>query len=161
MAEISYTGIIVSETDSKGNITMANDVFQEVAGYTEDELVGANHNLVRHDDMPRACFKLVWDTIKTGKEIRAYVINQAKNGDHYWVLAHITPIDGGYHAERVAPSPTVINDIIAPLYKQMRDKEKEMNCSNESMEASTQMLVDVLTEKGLSYDELINALAGM
>jgi hypothetical protein len=89
------------------------------------------------------------------------VINQAKSGDHYWVLAHITPIDGGYHAERVAPNPTVINDIVAPLYKQMRDKEKEMNCSNESMEASTQILLDVLTEKGLSYDELIDALAGM
>jgi PAS domain S-box-containing protein len=161
MAEISYTGTIVSETDSKGNITMANDVFMEVAGYSESELVGANHNIVRHDDMPRACFNLVWDTIKTGKEIRAYVINQAKNGDHYWVLAHITSIDGGYHAERVAPNPTVINDIVAPLYKQMRDKEKEMNCSNESMEASTQILLDVLTEKGLSYDELIDALAGM
>ena len=159
MAEITYTGTIISDTDKKGIITQANDVFQEVAGYTEGELLGANHNIVRHEDMPRACFKLVWDTIRSGKEIRAFVINKAKNGDHYWVLAHITPTADGYHAERVAPDAATIKDVVAPLYKQMRDKEKEMNYSNEGMEAATQILLDVLTEKGLSYDELIDALA--
>ena len=159
MAEITYTGTIISDTDKKGIITQANDVFREVAGYTEDELLGANHNIVRHDDMPRACFKLVWDTIRSGKEIRAFVINKAKNGDHYWVIAHITPTADGYHAERVAPDAATINDVVAPLYKQMRDKEKEMNYSNEGMEAATQILLDVLTDKGLSYDELIDALA--
>ena len=159
MAEITYTGTIISETDKKGIITQANDVFQEVAGYTEDELLGANHNIVRHDDMPRACFKLVWDTIRSGKEIRAFVINKAKNGDHYWVLAQITPTADGYHAERVAPDAATIKDVVAPLYKQMRDKEKEMNYSNEGMEAATQILLDVLADKGLSYDELIDALA--
>ena len=161
MAEISYTGTIVSETDEKGIITQANDVFQEVAGYTESELIGANHNIVRHPDMPRAAFNLVWSTIKAGKEISAYVINKAKNGDHYWVLATVTPIAGGYRAVRVPPNPTVVNDVIAPLYKQMRDKEKEMDYSNEGMEAATQILLDVLADKGLSYDELINALARM
>jgi len=158
MAEITFTGKIISDTDKKGNITLANDVFQQVAGYTEEELIGANHNIVRHDDMPRACFKLVWDTIRTGKDIRAFVINKAKNGDHYWVLAHITPTADGYHAERIAPDAATIKDVIAPLYKQMRDKEKEMNYSNEGMEAATQILLDVLAEKGLSYDELIDAL---
>ena len=74
------------------------------------------------------------------------------------MLATVTPTADGYHAERIAPNPTVVNDVIAPLYKQMRDKEREMNFSNEGMEASTQILLDVLTEKGLSYDELINAL---
>jgi len=158
MAEITFTEKIISDTDKKGNITLANDVFQQVAGYTEEELIGANHNIVRHDDMPRACFKLVWDTIRTGKDIRAFVINKAKNGDHYWVLAHITPTADGYHAERIAPDATTIKDVIAPLYKQMRDTEKEMNCSNEGMEAATQILLDVLADKGLSYDELIDAL---
>lgn len=161
MAEITYTGTIVSDTDKNGIITQANDVFQKVAGYTESELVGANHNIVRHPDMPRACFNLVWSTIKTGKEIRAFVINQAKNGDHYWVLATITPTADGYHAERVAPNSATINDVVAPLYKQMRDKEAEMDYSNEGMEAATQILLDVLAEKGLSYDELIDALAAM
>ena len=161
MAEITYTGTIVSETDKNGIITLANDVFQEVAGYTESELVGANHNIVRHPDMPRACFNLVWSTIKTGKEIRAYVINKAKNGDHYWVLATVTPTADGYRAERIAPNPTVINDVIAPLYKQMRDKEAETNYDDAGMEASTRILLDVLEEKGVSYDELINTLARM
>ena len=161
MAEITYTGTIVSETDKNGIITQANDVFQEVAGYTESELVGANHNIVRHPDMPRACFNLVWSTIKTGKEIRAYVINKAKNGDHYWVLATVTPTADGYRAERIAPNPTVINDVIAPLYKQMRDKEAETNYDDAGMEASTRILLDVLEEKGMSYDELINALSRM
>ncbi len=124
MAEITYSGTIISDTDKKGIITAANDVFQEVAGYSENELVGANHNIVRHDDMPRACFKLVWDTIASGKEIRAYVINKAKNGDHYWVLATVTPTSDGYHAERVAPKPAIVKDVIAPLYKQMRDIER-------------------------------------
>jgi PAS domain S-box-containing protein len=159
MAERTFTGKIISETDKNGIITMANDVFQEVAMYSEDELVGANHNLVRHDDMPRAAFNLVWSTIKTGKEIRAFVINKAKNGDHYWVLAHITPTADGYHAERTAPDPAIVNDVIAPLYKTMRDKEAEFNFSNEGMEASTQILLDVLADKGVSYDELINSIA--
>ena len=158
MAEIKYTGTIVSETDKKGNITLANDVFQKVAGYTEEELVGANHNIVRHEDMPRACFKLVWDTLKSGKTIRAYVINKAKNGDYYWVLGDFKATANGYHADRIAPNPTVVKDVIAPLYKKMRDKEKEMNYSNAGMEAATQILLDILAEKGLTYDELINAL---
>ena len=161
MAEITYTGTIVSETDKNGIITQANDVFQEVAGYTESELVGANHNIVRHPDMPRAAFNLVWSTIKSGKEIRAYVINKAKNGDHYWVLATVTPTADGYRAERVAPNPTVVNDVIAPLYKQMRDKEAETDYDDAGMEASTRILLDVLEEKGMSYDELINTLARM
>jgi PAS domain S-box-containing protein len=159
MAERTFTGKIISDTDKNGIITMANDVFQEVAMYSEDELVGANHNIVRHDDMPRACFNLVWSTIKSGKEIRAFVINKAKNGDHYWVLAHVTPTADGYHAERTAPDPATVKDVIAPLYKQMRDKEAEFNFSNEGMDAATQMLMDVLAEKGVSYDELINSIA--
>ncbi len=158
MAEITYSGTIISDTDKKGIITAANDVFQEVAGYSESELVGANHNIVRHDDMPRAAFKLEWDTIASGKEIRAYVINKAKNGDHYWVLATVTPTGDGYHAERIAPSPAIVKDVIAPLYKQMRDIERDANFSNEGMEASTKVLLDLLADKGVSYDELINSL---
>jgi len=159
MAEISYTGTIISETDKNGIITQANDVFQEVAGYTESELIGANHNLVRHPDMPRAVFNLVWSTIKAGNPIRGFVINKAKNGDHYWVLATVTPTADGYRAERVAPDAATINDVVAPLYKAMRDKEAETNFDDAGMEASTKILLDVLADKGLSYDELINALA--
>jgi PAS domain S-box-containing protein len=72
-------------------ITYANQVFVRVAGYSEQELPGQAHNLIRHSDMPRCVIKLLWVTISQGNEIFAYVINLSRNGDHYWVLAHVTP----------------------------------------------------------------------
>jgi len=83
--------VIVSKTDLKGRITYANRVFQRVAGYGEAELMGAPHSIVRHPAMPRCVFKLLWDTLEAKQEIFAYVINRARNGDHYWVFAHVTP----------------------------------------------------------------------
>ena len=83
--------IIVSKTDLKGIITYANRTFLEVAMYSEDEVLGQPHSLIRHPDMPRCVFKLLWDTIQGGEEIFAYVKNMAKNGDYYWVFAHVTP----------------------------------------------------------------------
>lgn len=81
---------IVSKTDLKGNITYANDLFIEISGYTEKELIGAPHNILRHKDMPRAVFKLLWDKIQKGEEIFAYVKNRAKSGKYYWVHAYVT-----------------------------------------------------------------------
>jgi PAS domain S-box-containing protein len=80
---------ILSETDEKGFITFASQSLCEVAGYTQEELIGANHNIVRHPDMPRAAFKLVWDSIKTKGFWRGLVKNRAKSGDFYWVEAMI------------------------------------------------------------------------
>ena len=75
--------IIVSKTDTKGIITYANKIFLDIAGYTEDEVLGKPHNMIRHPDMPRCIFELLWQTIQQKKEIFAYVVNMAKNGDHY------------------------------------------------------------------------------
>ena len=83
--------IIVSKTDPKGRLTYVNDVFCKVGLYSEDELVGQPHSIVRHPDMPRSIFALLWERIRAGREIFAYVKNMAKNGDYYWVLAHVTP----------------------------------------------------------------------
>ena len=83
--------LIVSKTDAQGRITYCNDVFIRISGYTERELLGAPHSLIRHPDMPRAVFKLLWDTIASGEECFAYVVNRAKSGDHYLVRAHLTP----------------------------------------------------------------------
>ena len=108
--------IIVTKTDRKGLITYANDVFQRVSGYSEEELIGQQHNIIRHPDMPRCVFKLLWDTIEGGKEIFAYVVNLSKNGNHYWVLAHVTPtFDAGgriigYHSNRRKPRPEAVRD---------------------------------------------------
>jgi aerotaxis receptor len=83
---------LVSSTDTKGVIAVANEAFCKIAGYTEQELVGQAQNIVRHPDMPSAVFKMLWDTIKQGKPWRGVVKNRCKNGDHYWVDAYITPM---------------------------------------------------------------------
>ena len=152
--------IIVSKTDLKGRITYANQVFQQVAGYTEEELLGVPHSIVRHPDMPRCVFKLLWDTIEAGQEIFAYVINRAKNGDHYWVFAHVTPSFDeqgniiGYHSSRRVPRREAI-EAITPIYKALLDKEAEFENRKEGMAASFQVVVDLLTSKGIGYDEFV------
>ena len=87
--EVSDTQTIISTTDLQGNITYANPYFVEVSGFTEDELMGAPQNILRHPDMPKAAFADMWKTIKTGKPWTGMVKNRRKNGDHYWVLAKI------------------------------------------------------------------------
>jgi PAS domain S-box-containing protein len=162
--ELDWSGVIISETDLLGNITMANDVFQQVAAYSETELIGAPHNILRHPDMPRCVFKLLWDTIKTGKSISAYVVNRTKNGDGYWVLATVTPKKDdsgkiiGYRSERVVPKKSVVEEVIKPLYRSLLEEEKKVG-GNAGMESSFNMVVSLLKEKGISYDELIASLA--
>ncbi|HEO98351.1 MAG TPA: PAS domain S-box protein [Epsilonproteobacteria bacterium] len=121
-------GLIVSSTDLKGIITYANRKFCEIAGYSRGELVGKNHNIVRHPDMPKAAFQELWDTLKSGKEWTGVVKNLRKDGKYYWVYSHITPIekDGqviGYTAARRPASQTEINEVI-PIYKDLLEKEK-------------------------------------
>src|SRR5687767_7833458 len=82
---------IVSKTDLKGKITYVNPYFIEVSGFTEDELLGAPHNLVRHPDMPPEAFADLWDTLKAGLPWTGLVKNRRKDGDHYWVQANVTP----------------------------------------------------------------------
>ena len=83
--------LIVTKTKLKGHITYANDVFLRLSKYSPKEVIGAPHSLIRHPDMPRCIFKLLWDTIQAKKEIFAYVVNLASDGDHHWVFAHVTP----------------------------------------------------------------------
>ncbi len=84
--------IIVSRTDPKGIITYANDAFVEISGFSQEELIGKNHNLVRHPDMPSWAFADLWQTVQGGRPWRGIVKNRAKNGDHYWVRATVSPI---------------------------------------------------------------------
>lgn len=82
---------IVSKTDLQGIITYGNRIFIEFSGYTEAELLGSQHNIIRHPDMPRGVFKFLWDTLHAEKECCAYVKNMAKDGSFYWVFANVTP----------------------------------------------------------------------
>lgn len=156
--------IIVSKTDLKGRITYANRVFQRVAQYTEAELLGKAHNIVRHPDMPRCVFKYLWDTIEAGNEIFAYVLNRCKSGDHYWVFAHITPTfdDQGriisYHSNRRVPSRAGINKI-KPIYDLLLKEEQKYRTPREQYEASLPILVNFLNQAGMAYEEFVFTLA--
>ena len=100
---LSDNELFFSTTDRKGVITAGNQVFERVSGYPLDDLIGRAHNIVRHPDMPRAVFALLWDTIEAGLPVAAYVKNLAADGAYYWVLASVVPITGGYLSVRLAP----------------------------------------------------------
>jgi len=152
--------IIVSKTDLKGIITYANRTFLNVAGYTEEEILGKPHNIIRHPDMPRCVFKLLWDTIESGSEIFAYVKNMAKNGDHYWVFAHVTPtFDSrgniiGYHSNRRCPQRHQVQTFDG-LYQQLLAEEKRHADWREGMAAAGAMLQSVVDQKQVTYGEFI------
>ncbi|MEJ5912999.1 methyl-accepting chemotaxis protein [Pseudokineococcus sp. 1T1Z-3] len=122
--------LIVTKTDAKGHITYANTTFLQIGAFEEHEVIGKPHNLVRHPDMPRAVFKLLWETIASRQEIFAYVLNLAADGAHYWVLAHVTPsfaADGtlvGYHSNRRSPDRGALTRI-KPLYAQLCAEEAQ------------------------------------
>lgn len=157
--------IIVSKTDLKGKITYCNEVFRRVAGYGEDELLGQPHNLIRHPDMPRCVFQLLWETIQDGREIFAYVLNMAKNGDHYWVLAHVTPsFDAtgqviGYHSNRRYPERSAIQTI-EPVYAALKAEEERHSSVKKGMAAGRRLLEARLEELGMDYDTLVFSLSG-
>lgn len=153
---------IVSMTDLKGRITYGNRTFIEFSGYSEAELIGTQHNIIRHPDMPRAVFQLLWDKIQSGNECFAYVKNMSKDGGFYWVFTNVTPnFDPkgnitGYLSIRRKPRMSGIQTVEG-LYAAMLAEEKKVGAAN-AIAASTKILVDVLTEKGLSYDELVLAI---
>lgn len=113
--------IIVSQTDEKGIVTFANADFCKIAGYKLDELVGKQHNIVRHQDMPKWAFEDLWKTVKSGKIWKGIVKNRTKDGNYYWVNATVFPskdVDGSirYISVRVKPTKDEIQNA-ENLYK--------------------------------------------
>lgn len=155
--------IIVSKTDTHGRLTYVNDVFIEISGFSEIELLGQQHSIIRNPEMPRCVFKLLWDTIKTGKEIFAYVNNRSKNGDNYWVFAHVTPsFDASrqiieYHSNRRVPKAAALN-VIKPLYGQLLEIEARAADRKIGMNDAHKALLDMLADKKVAYDEFVFAL---
>jgi PAS domain S-box-containing protein len=152
---------IVSKTDPKGIIEYGNDYFVEISGYKESELIGHPHNMIRHPDMPKVIFKMMWDRIKNKHNILAVVKNRAKDGRHYWVITDFEPKTDkitneivNYTAYRKAAPDSVIN-AIEPIYKKLVEIENESG-----IEGSEKYLRGYLEEKGKSYDEFINDLVG-
>lgn len=153
---------IVSKTDLKGRISYGNRIFIEFSGWTEQELLGAQHNIIRHPDMPRAVFKLLWDTIQDKRECNAYVKNMAKDGSFYWVFANVTPSfdkEGnviGFFSVRRKPKASAVKTA-TDLYRSMLEAEQRAG-ARDAISASTKILTNLLTEKGMSYDELVLAI---
>ncbi|MBK5957069.1 chemotaxis protein [Rhodoplanes elegans] len=154
--------LIVSKTDLKGRITYANKVFCDICGYGVAELMGQPHSIIRHPDMPRAVFKLLWDTIQDGREVFAYVKNMAKNGDHYWVFAHVTPSFDenrrivGYHSNRRVPERGAV-EAVAPLYAEVLREEVRHSNGKDALAAGYRRLLDFVDAQGMPYDELVFA----
>ena len=149
---------IVSKTDLKGKITYCNQPFLKIVGATQEQLLHKPHNIIRHPDMPRVVFKLLWDRIKAKQEIFAFVKNKSFDGGFYWVFANVTASLGangeiiGYYSVRRKPNQDGVK-FIEGVYKQLLEAEK-----SGGMEASGKLLGQILSDAGISYDELVHKL---
>jgi PAS domain S-box-containing protein len=157
---VNEQDFIVSKTDQKGKITYANRLFMQISGYREEELLGQQHNILRHPDMPRGVFHLMWSTIKEGRECFAYVKNLCKNGDHYWVLANVTPdYDArdqiiGFFSVRRRPSREAVA-YFSLLYEEMLAAESGAG-PRDAIAASTEVLNKHINEQGFeSYEAFV------
>lgn len=156
--------LIVSKTDLKGRITYANGIFCRMAGYSETELLGAPHSIVRHPDMPRAVFKLLWDSLLEGREVFAYVKNISRNGDFYWVFAHVTPSYDerrniiGFHSNRRVPNRRAIEQTITPLYAAVAREEQRHENGKIALAAGYTLLTNALKSSRATYESFIFSL---
>jgi len=154
--------VIVSKTDLQGKLTYVNDVFLRISQYDEEELIGRPHNVIRHPDMPRVVFSLLWKEIAAGREIFAYVKNMASDGAHYWVFAHVTPtiVDGrilGYHSNRRSPSASAIA-AISPIYAALLAEEHRQARPTDALKASQELLDQMLADQAMTYDQFVWSL---
>jgi PAS domain S-box-containing protein len=152
--------LIVSKTDLRGRLTYVNDVFLRVSAFPEADLIGRPHNIIRHPDMPRCVFKLLWDTIQSGEELFAYIVNVARDGAHYWVLAHVTPSFDttgsvvGYHSNRRTASRSAIA-ATTELYRELRAAESAFVDPVASIQAGVDRLHAMLDEAGMTFSEWV------
>jgi PAS domain S-box-containing protein len=159
--EVSWdkTQTIMSKTDLYGTIEYANEVFVDVCGYEDYELMAQPHNIVRHPDMPKVVFKVLWENIQKGNQFHGIVKNLAKSGRYYWVITNFeySRDENGnivnYIARRKAVPQDVITKHIEPLYKKLLLIEEASGVG-----ASEKYLIGFLEEQGLSYVDLITKL---
>lgn len=159
--EVSWdkTQTIMSKTDLYGTIEYANEAFVDVCGYEDYELMAQPHNIIRHPDMPKVVFKVMWDNIKKGNKFHGIIKNLAKSGRYYWVITDFECMKDeegnikNYVARRKAVPQAVITNHIEPLYKKLLQIEQASG-----IDASEKYLIGFLEEKGLSYVDLITML---
>ncbi len=136
--------IIISATDPRGVIGFANDRFVDVGGYSLEELINAPHKIMRHPDMPKGVFYLLWECLKAGQPVCTYVKNKTKSGGYYWVLAVVTQTENGFLSARIRPS-TELFETTKEIYATLLDEEKRENLTAEQSGAR---LMEMLKEAG-------------
>lgn len=157
---LAHDDVIVTKTDLQGRITYANDVFCSISALPEADALGQPHNVIRHPDVPRALFHLLWETLGRGEEVFAYICNLAADGAHYWVLAHVTPSRDasgrtiGYHSNRRRPSAGALARV-RPVYQQLLAEERRHPTANEATRAGAELLARLLEERGTTYDRFV------
>lgn len=153
---------IVSKTDLKGRITYCNRIFIELSGYAEGKLLGEQHNIVRHPEMPRGIFKLMWDTLSQKKEMFTYLKDKSSDGGFYWTFGHVAPsFDDrgnviGYYSVRRKAKPAAIS-VLSDLYDEMLEQERRAG-PNDATAASLKALDQFMQQRGVSYEEFILSL---
>jgi len=144
--------VIISETDVYGRITNVNDVFCTVCGYTAAEMIGQPHSIIRHPDMPKITFKLLWDNLKLGNNFAGVVKNLAKSGEYYWVITdfEMRRDSAGNIARRKSVPKGVIDNYVAPLYQTLVKLEKVGG-----MDLSARFFKNYLDKQGKDYIDFI------
>lgn len=156
--------ILVSKTDTKGKITYANRAFMNVSGFYEQKLLGRPHNMIRHQDMPRGVFRLMWRTLQSGEEFFGFVKNSCADGSYYWVFANVTldldengALKGYFSVRRYPPREAI--KFCEEVYAKMRSIEAS-NPGNGGVDKSLSYLLDLLQKDYPSYNEAMLALYG-
>lgn len=148
--------VVISETDVYGRITNVNDVFCNVCGYSPEEMIGQPHSIIRHPDMPKLVFKLLWDNLKVGNNFIGVIKNLAKSGEYYWVITDFemrrdaTGNITHYIARRKSVPKAVIENYVAPLYENLLKLEKVGG-----MELSSRFFKNYLAKQGKDYIDFI------
>ena len=148
--------IVVSKADAEGNIEYANPIFYKLSGYNKRELTFAPHSILRHPDMPKVVFKYLWDELKKGNELNAFVKNLTKDGSFYWVFAYVRPAfnpDGSlrnYVSTRKVMSEKA-RETIEPLYAKLLALEE-----SDGVEASEKALLELLD--GKAFNDVMNSI---
>ncbi len=156
---------IVSKTNIKGQITYANSTFMRYSGYKQSKTYMHQHKLVRHPEMPKTVFHLLWQTIKAGKEFNGYIKNMHQDGSFYWVFANVTPSFStgnnrdiiGYYSVRRKPKAEALS-VIKPLYKKILQAEQQAATSKAAIAAGTQVLHNTLEQQEMGYDQFVLSL---
>ena len=156
--EVREGDILVSMTDVKGKIVYANDLFCKTAGFTREELLGKAHNIVRHPDMPKTIFKVLWDAVLDGKPVSAFVKNSVHGGGYYWVRAFVMPVlKNGKISHIISYRRRISNSqkkVLEELYRTLFEYEKTHN-----LEESYTFFMNFLDERKLTYQQFLNRLS--